>query len=162
MEEMLFPELGWPLKKFIVVRKKALILKVEKNDWRINFLGQRMVDLMWKNPTNNIMMSRVIVKKSMKPMLEWRIWLNPNSRDQYVSVYQIQVIIVPPTKLISHCLRTNDDEDKHERNSLNSQSYQTTLNKNFGSEDSQIQHFNTSVIKSSLIMRMMRMNRMST
>ena len=55
-------------------------------------------------------MSTVIVKKSMKPMLLLRIRLNPNSRGQYLIVYQNQVIIVPPTKLVSRCLSTNDDE----------------------------------------------------
>ena len=62
------------------------------------------------------MMSTVIVKKSMKPMQIFRMRLNPNLRGLYLIMYQIQVSILPPTKLVIHCLRTSDDDDEHDRN----------------------------------------------
>ena len=58
-------------------------------------------------------------------------------------MYEIQVSILSPTKLVKHCLRTNDDEDEHKRNFSGNPSYQTTLwgYRNFRNEDSQIHYF---------------------
>ena len=45
--------------------------------------------------------------------------------------------------VVNQILKTNDDEDEHERNFSDSLSYETILwgYRNFGNEDSQIHHF---------------------
>ena len=97
---------GWALRELVIVKKEVMVLKVEKNVWGIKVLGQKMVGLVWINPTINIMMN-------MKPMLFLKIRLNPKSRGWYQTVHQIQiqVRILPLTKLVSHCLRDSDDDE---------------------------------------------------
>ena len=101
---MFVAALGWALQELVIVKNEVLVLKVEKNVWEIKVHGQKMVGLVWINLTINSMMN-------MKPMFFLKIRLNPKSRGWYQTVHQIQVSILPPTKLVSHCLRdSNDDE----------------------------------------------------